>query len=234
MDDMHAVIVPKSDQTNADDLLSAPRTIKVTRVTVAPTGEQRVSIFFEGDDGKPYKPGKSMCRVLVRAWGDDSKAYVGKSMTLYRDESVKWGGVKVGGIRISHMTDIEGFTIALTETRKSRVPFTVAALKLPPTARQGTASTPAADPVGSEASEAGQAPATNRRTVGQVLDAMEGLLKVATTREQVDDLIGTKDAASLNQYAKGEGAERWQAMVQAALAKTDPGHFPGDTPIEGE
>lgn len=136
MDDMHAVIIPKSDQLNADDLISGPRTIKITKVTVAASGEQRVSIFFEGDDGKPYKPGKSMCRVLVRAWSEDSQAYVGKSMTLYRDENVKWGGVKVGGIRISAMSDVEGFTIALTETRKSRVPFTVATLQASRAARQ--------------------------------------------------------------------------------------------------
>ena len=46
MDDMHSVIVPKSDQLNADDLIGGPITIKITKMVVAPAGEQRVSVFF--------------------------------------------------------------------------------------------------------------------------------------------------------------------------------------------
>lgn len=135
MSDMASAIIPKSDQANADDFLTGPRTIRVTAVTVKP-GEQPVSVHFEGDDGKPYKPCKSMCRVMVNAWGPDSGKYVGRSMTLYRDASVKWGGMDVGGIRISHLSDIDGpMTMALTATRGSRKPFTVkplAAAEPPP------------------------------------------------------------------------------------------------------
>jgi hypothetical protein len=72
-----------------------------------------------------------MSRVLVAMWGPDAKAYVGRSMTLYRDPNVKWGGLAVGGIRISHMSDIaEAKTMALTETRANRKPFTVKPLKV--------------------------------------------------------------------------------------------------------
>ena len=71
-------------------------------------------------------PGKSMRRVMVRLWGPDGNAYIGRSMTIFRDEKVRFGGMAVGGIRISHMTDIpETTTMALTETRASRKPFTV-------------------------------------------------------------------------------------------------------------
>ena len=67
-----------------------------------------------------------MCRVMVSAWGADSKNYVGRSMTLYRDPTVKWGGMAVGGIRISHMSDIDGdMTMALTVTRANKKPYTV-------------------------------------------------------------------------------------------------------------
>ena len=125
MDDMKPVIVPKSDQLNSDDLISGPMTIKVTGVTIK-SGEQPVSIHFEGDNGKPYKCCKSMARVLVSAWGADSKKYTGRSMTLYRDPDVKWAGMAVGGIRISHLSDIdEAMTMALTVTRSNRKPFTV-------------------------------------------------------------------------------------------------------------
>lgn len=126
MNDMSQVIVPRSDQQNADDYISGPRTIKITKVAISPGGEQPVAISFEGDEGKPWKPCKSMSRVLVGAWGPDAKAYTGRSVTLYRDPKVKWGGLEVGGIRISHMSDIEKpLTMALTETRASRKPFTV-------------------------------------------------------------------------------------------------------------
>ncbi|MEZ0252877.1 MAG: hypothetical protein ACAH20_18240 [Methylobacteriaceae bacterium] len=126
MTDLSQTIAPKSDQLNADDLIGSPRTIKVTRVSPMREPDQPIAIFFEGDGGKPYKPGKSMRRVLVRVWGVDGAAYAGRRMTLYRDDSVMFGGVAVGGIRISHMSDIsEPVTLPLTVTRASRKPFTV-------------------------------------------------------------------------------------------------------------
>ena len=130
MSDMHQTIVPKSDQLNADDLIGRDLTIKITGVDIKGGQEQPVSIHFEGDNGKPYKACKSMCRVMVTAWGPDSKKYVGRSMTLYRDAKVKWGGMEVGGIRISHMSDIaDDMTMALTMTRANKKPFTVRPIK---------------------------------------------------------------------------------------------------------
>jgi len=133
MSDMAAVIIPKSDQLNADDLLTGPMTITITDVTVRGGQEQPVSIHFENDNGKPYKPCKSMSRVLVTVWGPDSKQYIGRSMSLYCDPKVKWGGMEVGGIRISHMSDIDSaITMALTVTRANKKPFTVNPLKVEP------------------------------------------------------------------------------------------------------
>jgi hypothetical protein len=124
--DMRQAIIPKSDQLNADDLIAGEMTITITGVTVKGGQEQPVSISFAGDNGKPYKACKSMCRVMVAAWGPDSSKYVGRSMTLYRDPKVKWGGMEVGGIRISHMSDIDGSqTMALTMTRGSKKAYTV-------------------------------------------------------------------------------------------------------------
>jgi hypothetical protein len=128
--DMSKVIIPKSDQINADDLIAGPRTIRIRDVQIK-AGEQPVSIFFDGDDGKPYKCCKSMARVLVAAWGADAKQYIGRSLTLYRDPNVKWAGMAVGGIRISHMSHIKGkLVMALTETKGSRKPFTVLPLEV--------------------------------------------------------------------------------------------------------
>ncbi len=126
MNNMLPSIVPKSDQLNADDLIGGQsKTIKITKVTIH-AGEQPVALHYEGDNGKPYKPGKSMCRVLVFNWGSDANLYVGRSLTLYRDDKVKFGGIEVGGIRISHMSHInESRTMALTSSRAQRKPFTV-------------------------------------------------------------------------------------------------------------
>ena len=124
--DMRPTIIPKSDQLNSDDLITGPITIKVTKVSLCKEPEQPIAVNFEGDSGKPYKPGKSMRRVLVNIWGPDGAAYVGRSMTLYRDETVKFGGLDVGGIRISHLSNItRPVTMALTASRAARKPFTV-------------------------------------------------------------------------------------------------------------
>jgi hypothetical protein len=129
--DMAQFIAPKSDQLNADDLIAGPRTITVTGVSASPdAAEQPVSIHFEGDNGKPFKPCKSMRRVMVNVWGADAKQYTGRSMTLYRDSKVKFGGMEVGGIRISHMSHIDTpVTMALTATRAKRAPYRVEPLK---------------------------------------------------------------------------------------------------------
>jgi len=129
--DMSAVIIPRSDQINADDLIGGPRSITITEVHITPGGEQPVAIRFDDDGGKPWKPCKSMSRVLVTAWGPDAKNYVGRSVTLYRDPTVKWAGMEVGGIRISHMSHIEDdMVMALTATRGQRKPFKVKKLEV--------------------------------------------------------------------------------------------------------
>lgn len=104
--DMARFVEAKSDQLNADDLIGAPRTITVTRVT-GHDGDQPVSIHYEGDAGKPFRPCKTIRRILLAVWGRNAADYVGRSMTLYRDDSVTFGGLNVGGIRISHMSHIE-------------------------------------------------------------------------------------------------------------------------------
>jgi hypothetical protein len=131
VENLSDTVIPKSDQINADDLIGGAMTIHVTAVTRG-DGEQPISIHYEGDNKRPYKPCKSMRRVLIHAWGDDGRQWAGKSMTLYCDPEVKFGGVKVGGIRISHLSDIErGMDIALTSTRGKRTPYRIEVLKPP-------------------------------------------------------------------------------------------------------
>lgn len=125
VENLRDTITPKSDQLNADDLVGTSKTITITDVRRG-TADQPVSIHYEGENGRPYKPCKSMRRVLIYAWGDDGKAWIGQSMTLYNDPEVKFGGVKVGGIRISHLSHINGTQIMqLTATRGKRAPYRV-------------------------------------------------------------------------------------------------------------
>ena len=78
-------------------------------------------------------PCKSMRRVLIHNWGGNGAEYVGRNLTLYGDPDVKFGGLAVGGIRISHMRHIpKEVTMALTATKASRKPFTVQPLVIAP------------------------------------------------------------------------------------------------------
>lgn len=117
--DMSRFVEAKSDQLNADDLIGAPRTITVRKVA-GNDGDQPVSIYYEGDNNKPFKPCKTMRRVLLGIWGRNAADYVGRSMTLYRDDAVTFGGLNVGGIRISHMSHIDKKTVVVVMKTKGK------------------------------------------------------------------------------------------------------------------
>lgn len=119
--DLRSTIIPKSDQLNADQLLGGPMTITVTRVSMK-AGDQPVTIHYDGDGGRPYKPCLTMRKVLVLAWGHDGNAYPGKSMRLYTDPTVRFGRDEVGGVRISHLSDIPAdikVSLAVTKGKKA-------------------------------------------------------------------------------------------------------------------
>jgi hypothetical protein len=123
-------IVPKSDQLNSEQLIGGDMTITVTDVRRG-TDDQPVIINYANDGGRPYKPCKSMRKVLIFAWGDDGREWIGRSMTLYNNPEVKFGGVKVGGIRISHLSDIErDIALSLTATKGKKEGFIIKRLEV--------------------------------------------------------------------------------------------------------
>lgn len=149
--DLTESIAPKSDQLNAEDLLTGPRTFTIDKVS-AGSAEQPVDVHLVEFPGRPYRPSKSMRRVMVNAWGQEASSYVGRRLTLYRDPEITFGREKVGGIKISHLSDIEKrITVALTVTRGKRAQFTVEPLSdspradTGPTAEQVVASTDPAE-----------------------------------------------------------------------------------------
>jgi len=123
--DLRDTIVPNSNQLNAEQLIGSSMSITVTEVKRG-DGDQPVSIHYENDQGRPFKPCKTMRKILIFAWGDDGRAWAGKSMTLFCDPDVKFGGVKVGGIRISHLTHIErDMAVSLNTTKGKKGEFVI-------------------------------------------------------------------------------------------------------------
>lgn len=128
--DMRSTILAKSDQLNADDLIGGDITIKITNVRIVGSSDQPCVINFDGDNGKPWKPCKSMRRVLIFLWGDDGSNYIGKYLTLHLDPTVKWRNAEVGGVRITHASGItEDQILPLTVTRGNKKAFTVRPLR---------------------------------------------------------------------------------------------------------
>lgn len=130
--DISGTTEPKSDQQNYDDYLAGPKTVTVESVKKG-SAEQPVELHLVEYPGRPYKPGKSMRRVLIACWGAEASEYVGRRMRLYGDPAVKFGGQEVGGIRIAALSHItEPKSIALTVTRGKRSPFVVQPLDVDP------------------------------------------------------------------------------------------------------
>ena len=107
IENLRDTIAPKSDQLNADDLVgSTKKIITVTNVKRTGSAQQPIAVEYEGAKGKPFKPCLTMRKILLALWTDDGHNWIGKSMKLYRDDSVVWAGEKTGGVRISHMSGI--------------------------------------------------------------------------------------------------------------------------------
>jgi len=129
--DLRSTIIPKSDQLNSEQLLGGPMIITVSDVKVGSGADQPVSVFYALDPGRPFKPCKTMRKLLIFAWGENGLNWIGKSMELFNEPSVKFGGEEVGGIRISRLSDINprGIDISLTATKGRKEKHRVQLLK---------------------------------------------------------------------------------------------------------
>lgn len=137
---MEKTIIPKSDQLNAEDLLTGPLTVTVTGVSEGSADQPMVIAISGPRKLQPYKPCKTMRRVLIALWGKDQEGqdWIGRRLTLHCDPNVKWGGEAVGGIRISHMSHIGGRQVLkLTETRGKRATIAIEELKEQPPRQDG-------------------------------------------------------------------------------------------------
>ena len=130
--DISDTLAPKSDQLDAVDLLGGPQTFTITDVSRG-NAEQPVQ-FTLAEFPRVWRPGVSMRRVLAACWGTDAKAYIGRRVTLYCDETVKFGSEVVGGTRISHLSHIDKVRkVPLIVSKGRSATFTVQPLKDAPT-----------------------------------------------------------------------------------------------------
>lgn len=130
--DISDTLAPKSDQLDYEDLLAGPRTFTITGVRKG-TAEQPVQIDLAEFD-RPWRPGKSMRRLLVAVWGADASQYVGRQVTLYGDPTVKFGGIAVGGTRIRAVSHIDKPTaVMLMVSRGKRQEYVVQPIAGSPT-----------------------------------------------------------------------------------------------------
>lgn len=104
--DISGTIAPDSTQLDAVDLVSGPQTFTIERTTKGAI-DQPVNLHL-AEFPRPWRPGLSMRRVLVALWGAETDAYTGRRVTLFCDPTVEFGGQAVGGVRISHMSHIDG------------------------------------------------------------------------------------------------------------------------------
>ena len=131
--DITESLAANSQQQNADEYLAGPKTVTVSEVKKG-SAEQPVDVHLVEFPGKPFKPAKSVRRVLAAAWGTDASQWAGRRLTIYCDPDVKYAGKAVGGLRVSHVSHIDKpVTVALTVTRGKREPFTVKPLAAPAT-----------------------------------------------------------------------------------------------------
>jgi hypothetical protein len=209
MNDMSSVIVPKSDQINAEDFLAGPRTFTIEGVAISPGTEQPVSIKLVGEQ-RVFRPCKSMSRVLVGGWGPDASAYVGRSLTLYRDPKVKWGGLEVGGIRISHMSHIErDMVLSLTATKGKRAPHQVKVLQGAPVQQQ-TARQSAEDWL------------DGHLAAIEAADTLDALAEVTKAAEKALDKLRDKHP-TLHDRARAAALLRTEALTPSE-GRADAGH----------
>ena len=126
-----ASIVARSDQMNAEDLIATgPITVTVKGVRRG-SKEQPIEIDMVERD-RPFRPCKTVRRALIALWSDDPQNWIGKQLTIYTDPEVRYAGVRVGGLRISHVSGIDvPKTMLLTKTRGQRAEVTIHPIQKP-------------------------------------------------------------------------------------------------------
>lgn len=174
---MRITAEPRSDQWNADDFVGGPRTFTIAGVKPG-AAEQKYDVELVEGEGRVWRPPLTVLRLLIEAWGNEAGEWVGRRVTLYRDSSVRFGPDAVGGVRVSHMSDLPGgkpFSPRITVSRGRRATVTVEPL---PEASGSTSREPTAEAAG---------------LTDELLEFADRLGKADDTRAAVDRHRGSHD-----------------------------------------
>lgn len=224
-DDVTPFLTAKSDQLNADDLVGGPITVRVISARITGGTEQPVTVEIDGGH-RPWKPCKTTMRVLAALWGSAPSAWVGRTIRLYRDPTVKYGGVEVGGIRISGMSHIDGpKKITLAASKKSKVEHRIDVLRSeqpkPRTAPQDGAPPPSVDDYLTSIRQA------VREAGGTMTDLVEFVSQKVGQQVGPPDTWSEENTARVARMVRGE----WAADLRTYLAppvQDDHNPFDGD------
>lgn len=223
-DDISPTLAAKSDQLNADDLIGGSIVVRIEDV-MRGDEDQPVVIRISGGY-QPWKPSKTARRCLAACWGPHARTWIGRSVELYRDPEVMFGGVKVGGIRVKAASGIDKqVTVMLASTRGKKAAHRIDVLKAEhPKNRavpQDDAPTPSAD----------DCRASVRAVLREIGADMTGFLEFVQAKTNKDP--GPPDTWSLKtaQYLDGKVRGEWAADLRTYLAPpmSDNGNpFDGD------
>lgn len=123
--DISDSLAANSNQQNYDEFLAGPKTVTVSEVKKG-SAEQPVEVHLVEFPGKPFKPAKTVRRLLAKVWGTDASQWAGRRLTIYGDPDVRYGGKAVGGLRVSHVSHIDKpVEVLLTESRGKKRSHTV-------------------------------------------------------------------------------------------------------------
>lgn len=123
MTDIAHTLVAKSDQLNAADIIGTEKLLTITKVDVK-SGDQPVTVHYEGENGRPWKPALTARRILSALWGTDSSKWIGHTVAVHNDLTVIYAGEEVGGVRPHAATGIETTQIIKLKEKRGPKPKT--------------------------------------------------------------------------------------------------------------
>lgn len=130
--DISDTLAPNGEQLDAIELAGGPRIFTISEVSKG-SAEQPVNVHL-AEFPRPWRPGKSMRRVLAACWGTDASAWVGRRVELFLDPEVTFGKDKPGGTRVSRLSHLDApKKVPLLVARGKSAIFTVDPLPDAPT-----------------------------------------------------------------------------------------------------
>ena len=117
--ELQACAAAKSDQIDADNLIGGiTMDVTIKAVQRGPSNEQPLQLVLEETD-KFYRPSKTYRRALIGCFGDEPANWIGKRLRLVRNPDTMFGGVKVGGVEVSHAS-IEAPMVFMLQAKRGK------------------------------------------------------------------------------------------------------------------